>query len=358
MNKEASNNKAPDPYYILRGHKFNVNSVLFDKINPNLLYSGSGDGELKLWNIEEKKCISTQIAHSEGIGGGVLSLQWLSNDNNENNDEFCGNILSQGRDGVIKIWSIVDNCTFKNTYRLETNSLSLGKCSTLSSNLLSISGCNGIDPTSSTSQVEIWDLKNKQVINKLKPNNQQLFEKLGLPMSLKLYYENENNDNSNNSSNQSNDQIRLCTGYENGELLIWDLRNTSIPLVSSKLHNEPILSFALSNNSTKGISGSADTNIIEFNINYESKQFNITKTHKLNNGGISEIKIRNDEKIYATAGWDKRIRIFNFKKQTPLAILKYHTESVYSIDFNSNNILASGSKDCKIALWDIYTTKK
>lgn len=90
----------------------------------------------------------------------------------------------------------------------------------------------------------------------------------------------------------------------------------------------------------------------------KQKQFNITKTHKLNNGGISEIKIRNDEKIYATAGWDKRIRIFNFKKQTPLAILKYHTESVYSIDFNSNNILASGSKDCKIALWDIYTTKK
>ncbi|KAM9970050.1 hypothetical protein ACTFIR_001890 [Dictyostelium discoideum] len=357
MNKEASNNNnsAPNPYYILRGHKFNVNSVLFDRVNPNLLYSGSGDGELKLWDIEEKKCISTQIAHSEGIGGGVLSLQWLSNENNNennnNNDEICGNILSQGRDGVIKIWSIVDNCTFKNTYRLETNSISLGKCSSLSSNLLSISG-SAIDPTSSTSQVEIWDLKNKQVINKLKPNNQQLFEKLGLPMSLKLYY--ENNDN----GNQSNDQIRLCTGYENGELLIWDLRNTSIPLVSSKLHTEPILSFALSNNSTKGISGSGDTNIIEFNINYESKQFNITKTHKLNNGGISEIKIRNDEKIYATAGWDKRIRIFNFKKQTPLAILKYHTESVYSIDFNSNNILASGSKDCKIALWDIYTTKK
>ncbi|KAK5578999.1 hypothetical protein RB653_008675 [Dictyostelium firmibasis] len=353
MSKDTSN-KAPDPYYILRGHKYHINSVLFDKINSNLLYSGSGDGEIKLWNIEEKKCITTEIAHSDGIGGGILSLQWLSN--NEFSQGDGGNILSQGRDGVIKIWNIVDNSTFKNTYRLDTNSLSLGKCSSIY-NLLSISG-SGIDPTSSPSQVEIWDLKNKKVINKLKPNNQQLFEKLGLPMSLKLYYHNndDNNNNNNNidSSNQSNDQIRLCTGYENGELLIWDLRNTSIPLVSTKLHNEPILSFALSNNSTKGISGSGDTNIIEFNINYETKQFNITKTHKLNNGGISEIKIRNDEKIYATAGWDKRIRIFNFKKQIPLAILKYHTESVYSIDFNSNNILASGSKDCRIALWDIY----
>ncbi|EGC38380.1 hypothetical protein DICPUDRAFT_148995 [Dictyostelium purpureum] len=327
--------QAPDPYYILRGHKAHINSIVFDKQNSNILYSGSGDGELKLWNIEEKKCLSTLAPHVEG---GVLSLQ----------STLGGHLISQGRDGTIKIWSTTDGSTLTNIFKLETYSMSLGKCYSLLSSLPSTDSgsTNLLSISSEESKIDIWDLNNKSIITKLKPTNNQFSDKLGLPMNMKLI------------SSGSNDSIRLCAGYESGEMLMWDLRNDSVPLVSSKLHSEPILSFDLSKDGIRGISGSGDSNIIEFNINYETRKFDVTKTHKLNNPGISEIKIRNDEKIYATSGWDKRIRIFNFKKQTPLAILKYHSESVYSIDFSGDNILASASKDSRIALWDIYRTKQ
>lgn len=47
--------------------------------------------------------------------------------------------------------------------------------------------------------------------------------------------------------------------------------------------------------------------------------------------------------------------MFHLRKLKPLAILKHHTESVFSLDFSPDSaLLASASKDHKIALWSVY----
>lgn len=63
----------------------------------------------------------------------------------------------------------------------------------------------------------------------------------------------------------------------------------------------------------------------------------------------------------SSAGWDHRVRIFDWNKHKPLAILKFHTTQVYCVDFGKYDgvfsgkyTLASASKDRRIALWDIY----
>lgn len=86
----------------------------------------------------------------------------------------------------------------------------------------------------------------------------------------------------------------------------------------------------------------------------------VYKTHKLVNAGISDITIRPDKKILATAGWDHRIRIFGWKKLKPLAVLDYHTATVHCVSFSdhknpSERLLAAGSKDHRISIWSIYT---
>lgn len=49
------------------------------------------------------------------------------------------------------------------------------------------------------------------------------------------------------------------------------------------------------------------------------------------------------------------MRVFHLRKLKPLAILKHHTESVFGLDFSFDSaLLASASKDRKIALWPIY----
>lgn len=86
----------------------------------------------------------------------------------------------------------------------------------------------------------------------------------------------------------------------------------------------------------------------------------VQKTHRLVNAGISDITIRPDKKILATAGWDHRIRIFGWKKLKPLAVLDYHTATVHSVSFSdhkspSDRLLAAGAKDHRISIWSIYT---
>jgi len=53
--------------------------------------------------------------------------------------------------------------------------------------------------------------------------------------------------------------------------------------------------------------------------------------------------------------WRGSVRIWNWNKQKPLAILKYHTESVQAAAFaaRGSNLLASASTN-RIAVWAIY----
>lgn len=78
--------------------------------------------------------------------------------------------------------------------------------------------------------------------------------------------------------------------------------------------------------------------------------------------GAADVKIRPDEKLFAVGGWDHRVRAFSLgtKKKggkcTPLAVLQCHAESVQALAFAGAGgmPLASGGKDARIALWDLY----
>ena len=98
----------------------------------------------------------------------------------------------------------------------------------------------------------------------------------------------------------------------------------------------------------------------------------------LKNPGTNDLKIRSDSKIFATGGWDSKIRIFAMKNFKPLAVLTIHRDSINSLtftkmkriqeqqetvedkknqqqnDFSEQNLLAAGSKDTRISLWSLY----
>ncbi|EGG17492.1 guanine nucleotide-binding protein subunit beta-like protein 1 [Cavenderia fasciculata] len=346
---------APDPFFVLRGHRSFINSIVFDRSNSNLLFSGSGDGELRCWNIEEKKCVAQVArAHPEG---GTLALQ----------STHFNTLLSQGRDGTIRQWTIAES-SLQLVSSLETNSISLGKFTSmitalpifnnnnnnnnvdnnipnldrLSINNSSVNDQNNLISISSDEvggQVEIWDLGSKTMVAKV--NGSSDSDKLGMAMSMKMV------------NHIDHGYFNLYAGFENGGLYMWDSRNLEQPIIATpKLHQEPLLSFDIQSDS--GVSGSGDTSIIEFKSNFESRNFDIVQKHVINHNGIADVKIRGDGRIFATAGWDKRVRIFSFRKHCPLAILRNHTESIYTIDFSSDNVLASAGKDGRIALCDKY----
>jgi WD40 repeat protein len=112
--------------------------------------------------------------------------------------------------------------------------------------------------------------------------------------------------------------------------------------------------------------------------------------------GQQDLKIRSDSKIFATAGWDAKIRVYSVKTMKEVAVLKWHQVGCYAIAFSTiedeeakpvtaqegtptsgsgavvpklveltvrekrirhvktAHWLAAGSKDGKVSLWDIY----
>ena len=105
--------------------------------------------------------------------------------------------------------------------------------------------------------------------------------------------------------------------------------------------------------------------------------------------GQQSLAVRSDEKIFATAGWDGRVRVYSAKTMKELAVLRWHKEGCYAVAFANidstpdmdmsevspcqilvkhdltvseqrtakaklTHWLAAGSKDGKVSWWDIY----
>jgi WD40 repeat protein len=121
------------------------------------------------------------------------------------------------------------------------------------------------------------------------------------------------------------------------------------------------------------------------------------KVVQTKHSGQQSLKIRSDGKIFATAGWDSRVRVYSVQTLKELAVLKWHKEGCYAVAFaeitssgvdlgkageikstdqeggmakitgailsvkekrdlraTTTHWLAAGSKDGKVSLWDIY----
>lgn len=90
----------------------------------------------------------------------------------------------------------------------------------------------------------------------------------------------------------------------------------------------------------------------------ETPSLNPTNAIELPSIGAGAIRFRHDGKLVASARWDHTIRIFEAKRLKPLAILRFHRGSVYTLEYIKYGALqgyfVSGSKDSTIAVWDVY----
>ena len=70
--------------------------------------------------------------------------------------------------------------------------------------------------------------------------------------------------------------------------------------------------------------------------------------------GQQSLSTRNDGKIFATAGWDGRVRVYSTKTMKELACLKWHREGIYAVAFaeimgEQSDDLAGGRLDTELA---------
>lgn len=207
--------------------------------------------------------------------------------------------------------------------------------------------------------------------------------------------------------------VYMLSGYEDGHVMVHVSRPPPesskawkwAKLYVSRPHSQPILSLDSVQAETNKLpsffyTSSADALIVKHPISSTSVQMpshvgnTPSKVLNTKHSGQQGLSVRGDQKIFATAGWDARIRVYSCKTMKELAVLKWHSEGCYTVAFaeiisstttegrstqegddsaiqpqnspleivrqernqkaQQTHWLAAGSKDGKISLWDIY----
>ena len=200
------------------------------------------------------------------------------------------------------------------------------------------------------------------------------------------------------SLHQPNDNATsplVAAGYESGHVALWHRKpNTNSntedkweTLYLQKPHSQPVLSLDVAPSLGYFFSSSADAIVARHPFDGRSE----TKTLQTKHAGQQSLVVRSDGKIFATAGWDGRVRVYASKGMKELAVLKLHKEGCYAAAFAEvldgeatdadkskdsdratvrgkaltvsqqrlarsrvTHWLAAGSKDGRVSLWDIY----
>ena len=383
---------APEPEFVLRGHSHAVTALRFlDRDSAKLLASGDVGGYVQLWNLATRRPVATWAAAPLGV------LEVHAHDD--------GKLLTQTRDGRLRIWDLAN--LDEPTTTLNTNSFFFARCATVGHNIdhrpaprpapdeveapARTTAARGIGaapasedddgtappaaaptrwcdapgharhlvlaPTEPPEATLLWDTRQAQPALKLAPDagDRTLVRKgdasvLGNAMAMKLWL----------PRGQGNRPPLALVGHENGRVLAWDLA-MPVPQVCAKTPRDafssPNVALDVNSEGTVLFAGGVEAKARAFRVEpgllkpHGALEVSCPSIDELDqHQGVGQLALRPDGKVLASAGWDYRVRIFSAKSLKRLAVLRYHDASVNALDW-SDDLLATGSKDTKVAVW-------
>lgn len=245
-------------------------------------------------------------------------------------------LISQGKGNTIRLWNISNAGYEKNATDLFTEHLGFCKMECLPDKNLLIAP----KQENTISIHSLDDLTEQQTLVPVAN------EPLGQLMSLKFV----------NFSGQT----YILAAYESGDFLTWDLRCNKV-INREKFEDECPLAIDYDPVTNRGLYGGTSDKIGVFSYVRNSMQIVKKMELSIKNPGINCIRIRSDQKVFSTGGWDGRIRIFSWKSLRPLAVLTEHKGAISDICYSDGkiplwkaSIMAGGGMDGQISLWDLY----
>ncbi|KAK2880066.1 hypothetical protein FQN49_000614 [Arthroderma sp. PD_2] len=378
------------PIYVLRGHTSPIHSLNFYSKNSRLI-SGDAEGWVVVWDTTSKRAVAAWKAHD----GAILGVVGVDVELQEGLEK---RIFTHGRDHKLCVWRLnnKDEDVVGNRLPVDTQNGLLERnepwlLHSLAVNALNFCafgycflplnfGSRSKDATEgqtksplppqmllavpnalNTGGLDIFHLPSERRLCVITPDDKV---NTGMVMALEVFIL------------PQSDEIYIVSGYEDGSAMVharrgpvecpaaterthsnsswsWELLYTSRP------HSQPVLSLDITPFLGRGyfITSSADAIIVKHPIPklpppLEPDVTNVgsgvetmhLKSINTKHAGQQGLRIRSDNRIFATAGWDNRIRVYSCKSMNELAVLKWHKEGCYSIAFAEIDIDPSGTK--------------
>ncbi|KAL2810720.1 WD40 repeat-like protein [Aspergillus granulosus] len=426
------------PTYVLRGHATPIHALQI--FNKNLrLVSGDADGWIVVWDLVFKRPVTVWKAHE----GAVLEVKGFMLGTGRLTE-----IFTHGRDHKLRVWRfrvqdeeilsktlpVEGKATTSQTQPWLIHSLPVNALNFCAFSMLSLT-TNPTQPPSppdsetkdsippscaliavpnalDSGAIDLFHLPGERRICTI-PTDPAV--KTGMVMAVHLL----------SPSSSSTNDLYVAAAYEDGQVMLFGCRGALArkeltngaasggpwkwdKLYASHPHSQPVLSIDVSPSGEYFLSSSADAMLVRHPIPRSGMSVSSetpSKSVHTKHAGQQGLRIRHDGKIFATAGWDSRVRVYSAKTMKELAVLKWHKEGCYCVAFadilaqsptdgpvvdtehseqpeendqgtitrrdeheytlarvqrqrsekvQSTHWLAAGSKDGKISLWDIY----
>ena len=250
-------------------------------------------------------------------------------------------------------------------------------------------------PGHKDSDVELYHLPSERQVGLIPPPVAQAGQKAGMVMALSLCRR---------PDPSAKELLHVAVGYESGRTCLFRQVNTKASgkgswemLYSARPHEQPILGLDVLDAGAVFFTSAADAIVARHTPVYDREdlveevggetQGGECKIFKTGHSSQQALRVRSDGRIFATAGWDGRVRVYGVRSAKEVAVLKFHKEAAYAVEFaavggvsddgaeidgkkierayktvaqqraqkvRETHWVVTAGKDGRIASWDIY----
>ncbi|KAI3643120.1 hypothetical protein MP228_012675 [Amoeboaphelidium protococcarum] len=312
------------PKFTLRSHFDSVRCAAFHPEELTLL-SGSEDGTIKLWNLEQQNTKKSSdiepVLTFRGHTGSVNALSFTTMLTDKNGQDSVGTFVSGGYDGMVRLWSLPSKVEPYGRYQPKS---------------LELACFQAFDEI-------IWDLKFHPLSNrfvvlssigvKVYSIDDVLEAGYGVPAALQEIPAGESCPTS--FDFVKNDPTKILIGFADGSLCSYDLETCElIQKFGTDPHSQNESEITQDMNHAEDAAGSASVSSLL----------------------VNKVVCHPTESMCITAHENRKLKFYDITSGQCTYQMIAHLDSVSSLDISPNGqVIITAGHDSSVRLWDINT---